>query len=283
MSGVVWVFLSALANRWLWLFAVFATAVLLVLPGVPLGLALGAGVLVLAAGAGADALGQVRRARRRLPGGERPAVRGRVRDPEAAAHVRRAVAGTERLERAQESIAEARADVATDVGVHAGQMLDALQHTGHQVDRLDAMLGGVDPAALSAELVEVERVLAAQPGAASELREQRQRTAEGLRAQLAAYRRVSEQRQLMLERMRATAVGIEGLAVRVGEIGALYESTGQVDTSAEDLRAVTGEIEVLREGLVEAERSVRAALGSTDLPGIPDVPEPPPGGGGAAR
>ena len=214
---------------------------------------------------------------------ERPAVRGRVRDPEAAAHVRRAVAGTERLERAQESIAAARADVAADVGAHAGQMLDALQHTGRQVDRLDAMLGGVDPAGLSAELIEVERVLAAQPGAAPELREQRLRTAEGLRAQLAAYRRVSEQRQLMLERMRATAVGIEGLAVRVGEIGALYESTGQVDTSAEDLRAVTGEIEVLREGLVEAERSVRAALGSTDLPGIPDVPEPPPGGGGAAR
>jgi hypothetical protein len=281
VSGVVWVFLSALANRWLWLFAVFATAVLLVLPGVPLGLAVGAGVLVLAAGAGADALGQVRRARRRLPGGERPAVRGRVRDPEAAAHLRRAVVGTERLERAQKSIAEASADVAADVGVHAGQMLDALQHTGRQVDRLDAMLGGVDPAALSTELVEVERVLAAQPGAAPELREQRQRTAEGLRAQLAAYRRVSEQRQLMLERMRATAVGIEGLAVRVGEIGALYESTGQVDTSAEDLRAVTGEIEVLREGLVEAERSVRAALSSTDLPGIPDVPEPPPGGGTA--
>jgi len=280
---MVWVFLSALANRWLWLFAVFATAVLLVLPGVPLGLALGAGVLVLAAGAGADALGQVRRARRRLPGGERPAVRARVRDPEAAAHIRRAVAGTERLERAQESIAEARTDVAADVGVHAGQMLDALRHTGRQVDRLDEMLGGVDPAALSAELAEVERALSAQPGAGVELKEQRLRTAEGLRAQLAACRRVSEQRLLMLERMRATAVGIEGLAVRVGEIGALYESTGQVDTSAEDLRAVTGEIEVLREGLVEAERSVRAALTSTDLPGIPDVPEPPPGGGGAAR
>jgi hypothetical protein len=276
VGGVVWVFLSALANKWLWLFAVFATAVLLVLPGVPVGLALGAGVLVLGAGAGADALGDVRRARR-LPGGERPAVRARVRDPEAAAHIRRAVAGTERLERAQESMAQARADVATDVGVHAGQMLDALQHTGRQVDRLDVMLGGVDPGALSAELAEVERVLSAQPGAASELTEQRLRTAEGLRAQLAAYRRVSEQRLLMLERMRATAVGIEGLAVRVGEIGALYESTGQVDTSAEDLRAVTGEIEVLREGLVEAERTVRAALSSTDLPGIPDVPEPPDG------
>lgn len=283
MTDVVWVFLSALANRWLWLFAVFATAVLLVLPGVPLGLAVGAGVLVLAAGAGADALGQVRQARRRIPGGERPTVRGRVRDPEAAAHIRRAVAGTERLERAQESIAEARADVAADVGVHAGQMLDALHHTGRQVDRLDAMLGPVDPRALSAELAEVERVLAAQPGRAPELREQRLRTAEGLRAQLAAFRRVSEQRLLMLERMRATAVGIEGLAVRVGEIGALYESTGQVDTSAEDLRAVTGEIEVLREGLVEAERSVRAALTSTDLPGIPDVPEPPPGSVGGAR
>ncbi|HSK26941.1 MAG TPA: hypothetical protein VK894_08540 [Jiangellales bacterium] len=275
---MLWVFLSALANRWLWLFAVFATAVLLVLPGIPVGFALGAGLVVLGAGAGADALGQVRRARRRLPGGERPAVRARVRDPEAAAHIRRAEAGTERLERAQQAFGEGQAELTADVGVHAGQMLDALHATGRQVDRLDAMLSGVDPGALGQELAEVQRLLASQPAAPAELTAQRRRSADGLGAQLAAYRRVSEQRALMLERMRATAVGIEGLAVRVGEIGALYESSGQVDTSDEDLRVVSSEIEGLREALVEAERSVRAALDSTDLPGIPDVPEPPPAG-----
>jgi hypothetical protein len=78
--------------------------------------------------------------------------------------------------------------------------------------------------------------------------------------------------------MRATAVGIEGLAVRVGEIGALYEASGQVDTSDEELRGITSELEGLRDGLVDAERGVRAALSSTDLP---SMPEPPPGRKGA--
>ena len=152
-----------------------------------------------------------------------------------------------------------------------------MHHTGRQVDRLDTMLAGVDPHALQTELGEVERALAAEPAASGDLTEQRQRTADGLRAQLAAHRRVSEQRTLMLAQMRATAVGIEGLAVRVGEIGALYEASGRVDTSDEELRGITSELEGLRDGLVDAERGVRAALSSTDLPGMPELPEPPPG------
>jgi hypothetical protein len=159
------------------------------------------------------------------------------------------------------------ADLSTDVEVKAALMLDALRDTGRQVDRLDAMLQGVDARALQSELAEVERALAKRVGTSEALLAQRRRTADGLRAQLTAVGRVAEQRALMLERMRTTAVGIEGLAVKVSEIGALYDASERVDTSEDDLRSVSAELDGLREGLIETERTVRDTLSITDLPG----------------
>ena len=265
---MLWVFLAALANRWLWLLAVFGGALLLVTADRWV-YALLAAVVVLAVGAGVDAAGQVRRARRPLGEGERPDL-PRVADAQAVGQIRRAEAGIARLERAREALGDVPADLSADVGAKATLMLEEMHRTGRQVDRLDVMLAGVDPSALQAELTSVQRAMSADRDAGEDLAEQRRRTVEGLRAQLAAVQRVAEQRELMLERMRATAVGIEGLAVRVGELGALYDATGRVDTTDDDLRAVSGEIEGLRQGLVEAERSVRAALSSTDLPGLPE-------------
>jgi hypothetical protein len=119
-------------------------------------------------------------------------------------------------------------------------------------------------------LADVERGLA--PGAGEALRAQRKRTADGLRAQLGGVTRVAEQRALMLERMRTTAVGIEGMAVKIGEIGALFDASGQVDTSEDDLRSVSAELDGLRDGLVEAERIVREVLSTTDLRDPPGIP-----------
>jgi hypothetical protein len=129
---------------------------------------------------------------------------------------------------------------------------------------------GGDARALKSELADVERGLA--HGAGEALRAQRKRTADGLRAQLGGVTRVAEQRALMLERMRTTAVGIEGMAVKIGEIGALYDASGQVDTSEDDLRSVSAELDGLRDGLVEAERIVREMLSTTDLRDPPGIP-----------
>jgi hypothetical protein len=71
----------------------------------------------------------------------------------------------------------------------------------------------------------------------------------------------------MLERMRTTAVGIEGLAVKVSEIGSLYDASERADTSEDDLRSVSAELDGLREGLIETERTLRDTLSITDLPG----------------
>jgi hypothetical protein len=78
---------------------------------------------------------------------------------------------------------------------------------------------------------------------------------------------MAQQRQLLLERMRATAVGLEGLAARSAEVAALYQGHGSADTSEQDLREVGEELDGLRAALVEAQRSVRAALAGDELPG----------------
>jgi hypothetical protein len=270
-----WVFLSALANRWLWLLAVFATAVLLATGRVPAWSAGLAGVVVLIGGAAVDTAQQYRRAHG--PAVERSSRRElpRVRDEHARGYLRRAVAAVARLDQARTSLGEASTDVSADVHTKAAGMLDALGHTGEQVDRLAQVLQGFDERQVRAELADVEYVLDRDPAVSRELAEERTRTRDGLRAQLASMERLRQQQTLALEKMRATAVGIEGLSVRVGEISALYESTGQVDTTGDDLHSVTTELEELRLGLIDAQRSLRAVLSGTDVPGL-DGGKPPP-------
>ena len=262
-----WVFLTALANRWLWLFAVFAGAVLMATGQVPVWFAALAAGAVLVTGAAVDTAQRYRQSRRSVIAPHRPPLHALVRDERAASYLARAGAAVARLEQARTSLGEAAADLSGDVDVKARDMLDALGQTGTQVDRLSEMLGGFDGPAVRAELADVEQALADDTAPGQELVEERRRTRDGLRAQLASIERLGQQRALMLERMRATAVGIEGLAVRVGEIDALYESGGRIDTTTEDLQSVTADLDSLREGLLEAERSVRAVLSGSDSAG----------------
>ncbi len=265
-----WVFLSALANRWLWLFAVFAAAVLMATGQVPVWFAALAAGAVLVTGAAVDTSQRYRQARHSAIAPDRPPPHAQVRDERAAMYLARAGAAVARLEQARKSLGEAAADLSGDVDVKARDMLDALGHTGTQVDRLAEMLDGFDGPAVRAELADVEQALADDTAPGQELVEERRRTRDGLRTQLASIERLGQQRALMLERMRATAVGIEGLAVRVGEIDALYESGDRIDTTTEDLQSVTADLDSLREGLLEAERSVRAVLSGTDAAGPAD-------------
>jgi hypothetical protein len=271
---VGWVFLSALANRWLWLLAIFAGAVLVATGQVPLWFAALTSGAVLVAGAAIDTAQRYRQARHpRVDAGRRPDV-PKVRDRQAATYLSRAATAVARLEPARTSLRNASPNLAADLDVKASGMLDVLGRTGGQVDRLSKMLSGFDEQGARAELAEVEQALARDTAAGQGLAEERRRTRDGLRTQLASIKRLGEQRALILERMRATAVGIEGLAVRVGEIGALYESSDTIDTTSDDLRSVTADLDGLREGLVEAERSMRAVLSGSD---IPDLIDPTPG------
>ena len=97
-----WVLLSSLANRWLWLLAVFAAAVLIATNQVPLWFAALSGVAVLGVGAGVDVAARVRRSRSGLDRGrESSAAVSPPSDPQAAALLYRATMAVRRLERAR--------------------------------------------------------------------------------------------------------------------------------------------------------------------------------------
>jgi hypothetical protein len=261
-----WQVLAALGNGWLWLLAVLSVAVLLI-AGAPLWFTALTGVAVLAGGAGVQGAVEWRAARRRrLPGGDASAAIGPadVRDPQAVTIIRRAHAATARMRATSQLGLDAPTDVLAGAEVAADGAVDTLNDLGRQVDRLDRALQAVDPRRVQEEMARVEASLADDTTASTELRDQRHAIAESLRAQLAAHQRLNDQRTLALTRMQSAAVGLEGLAVRLSEVTALYAARHDDAMTSADLASVADDVDRLRSDLVEAEASLRESLRSLD-------------------
>lgn len=258
-----WQLLASLTNGWLWLLAVL-TGVVLVIASAPVWFAVLSAAVVLLGGAGVQAAVDWRAEKRRRLGGrpESPELERTppVADPEARAILARASAAAQRARRIREEDPEAPTDIVANAEVATEGAVEALGDLGRQVDRVNRAMSAADPRRVADELARVEHNLANDTAAGPELTEQRQGMAESLRSQLEVYRRLSEQRTLVLTRMRAAAIGLEGLAVRLGEIGALYSAQEDYSTADADLAGVATEMDDLRLGLVEAGRAVRRSL-----------------------
>jgi hypothetical protein len=267
-----WLVLQALTNRWIWLFALLAGA-LLVVVGVSWPLALGAGALVLGGGAVAQGAADWRAAKRARgigAGAASPAaLDATVRDRDAAALLRRARMAATAVRERNDAVAGGNGpgpgtvpgDVTAGVGVAVDRMIETMASTGRQVDRLVAAHARIDAPSAQAELQTVLASLQREPDADPSLVAERRRTAEGLQALLATERRLRDQRLLLLERMRATAVGVEGVAVRLGELAVMAADESAHDVGDTELAAVTTELEDLRQSLVAADEQVRRLLG----------------------
>ena len=96
-----WVFLSALANRWLWLFAVFAGAVLVATGQVPLWFAALSAGAVLATGAAVDTAQRYRKVRHSSIASDRPPELALIRYQPAATYLARDGTAVARLEQAR--------------------------------------------------------------------------------------------------------------------------------------------------------------------------------------
>lgn len=261
-----WQVLAALTNGWLWLLAVLA-GVVLVIASAPVWFALASAATVLLGGATVQGAVEWRAMRRqRLVGVDRMPIESAraVTDPDARAIIARAETAAERAHRIRGEDPDAPADILASAQVASDGAVASLHELGRQVDRIGAALGTIRVHDVQAELAAVERNLARDPDASAELTEQRRAIANGLRSQLEVHRRLAEQRTLVLTRMRSAAIGLEGMAVRLGEIGALYSATGQHTSTDRDLRAVATEMDDLRQGLVEAERTLRDSLRSLE-------------------
>lgn len=262
-----WQVLAALTNGWLWLLATLSVVVLVVSPA-PLWFAVMTGALVLLGGAGVQgAVEWNHEKQRRLgPRAEAPQLPAAtdVAARDAQLIIQRAQAAATRVQAVRAGDGRAPADVLANAEVASAGAVDALNELGRQVDRVDGALHGIDPRRVQDELARVQARLAHDQQASLELTEQRQSIAESLRSQLEAFERLSRHRVLVLTRMQSAAVGLEGLAVRLAEIGALYSARHDDTVTSADLQSVAGEMDDLRVGLVEANRSLRESLRSLD-------------------
>ena len=258
-----WQLLASLTNGWLWLLAVL-TGVVLVIASAPVWFAVVSSAAVLLGGAGVQAAVDWRAEKRRRLGGLQPRAEldrmPAVQDAEARAVLARATAAAQRARQIRAEDAEAPADIMANAEVATQGAVEALGDLARQVDRVNRAMAAVDPHRVADELARVEHNLKHDTEAGPELSEERRTMAESLRSQLAVHRRLSEQRTLVLTRMRSAAIGLEGLAVRLGEIGALYSAQEEYSTADADLAGVATEMDDLRLGLVEAGRAVRRSL-----------------------
>lgn len=262
-----WQVLAALTNGWLWLLAILSTVVLVVATA-PLWFALMTGAVVLVGGATAQGAVEWRQEKKRRGLSEREATAAvdgpsSVSDPDAQAIIARAQVAAQRVHSAR-VVDPAPTDVLVSAGVASDGAVAALNELGHQVDRLDRALRSVDARRVHTELTRTEESLARDSSASPALTEQREAIAASLRSQLAAHERLRDKRLLVLTRMQSAAVGLEGLAVRLSEVSALYSARHDDEMTSSDLASVAAEIDALRGDLVDAEASLRESLRSLD-------------------
>ena len=145
-----------------------------------------------------------------------------------------------------------------EVGADAARTLDELGRVAAQVAAVDDAAARIDVVRLQAERTTLVRTLFDTPDGSA--RKDHTRSAQSVADQLAAYARLREARDALVARLKATALGLEGLIARVAEITAAAATTGGVDTTATRVRELTEQLDGFRTGLAEIEALSRRAL-----------------------
>lgn len=224
------------------------------LAGVPVGLAVAAAVYGIRVGLGA--LTDRTPARPlTVPGLPTPSRGG-----DADRWSQRARVAVHTLHRQSESPADAglRAQVA-GVDGQAAEALDDLAKLAGQVTVIERTAAGIDLVRLQHDRAQLRHGLhGLAPGP---LRAERERALRAVTDQLDVARRLHDAREMLLARMQAAVLGLEGLVARMAELLALHAtSDGGASLTAVKVAELTGDLEGLRQGLAEAERLSRTTL-----------------------
>jgi hypothetical protein len=150
-------------------------------------------------------------------------------------------------------------DRLTGVDADAARTLDELRRVAAQVAAVDDAAAAIDVPRLQAERTRLVRTLFDTPD--GPVRRDHTRAAEAVADQLAAYGRLREAREALVARLQATALGLEGVVARVAEVTAAAATAGGVDTTAERVRELTGQLDGFRAGLAATEALSRRVLG----------------------
>lgn len=149
-------------------------------------------------------------------------------------------------------------DVATaHAAEEADQVLVTMRRLGGQVVAVAEALARVDGPDLEGQVAELRAAADRSPGDDSA-----RRSAEAVVDRLAVRDRLRSTTSALEGRLQSSALGLESLVARVAEVRATAAAVGELDPTADDLAALTAEVEGLRVGLADVERAAQQALGS---------------------
>jgi hypothetical protein len=151
---------------------------------------------------------------------------------------------------------------ATDVATaHAADEADAVLETmrrlGGQSVMVSRALVTAEADGLDAAAAQLRAAADASPDDTSA-----RRSADAVADRIAVRDRLRKAQAELEGRLQSSALGLEGLVARIAELQATASAAGQLDPSADDLAALTNEVEGLRMGLADVEQVAKRALGS---------------------
>ncbi len=226
-----------------------------VLPASPVAVVAGVGVgaVVFATKVAFGGLLNRRPAVERARGDSLPAPPG---GSPADQYLRRAAAAKARMSQIAERPGDQwlRAEVGRmDDG--ADDVLHSLRDLAGRVTLADQVIAAGNGQALAADRATIAALLERQHDPA--LAEERRRALAAVDQQLAALTRLAGVRDQLLARMQTTAVGLETLATRMGEVVTLGSAAYEHDRASDLLASAGDDLEALRTGLAEAQQLAR--------------------------
>ena len=193
---------------------------------------------------------------RKDPGGRRLL---RIRSGSAEERwVRRAEQAVRSFRRLGESVRSGPvAERSQAIGAQAEGMLEAVRRLAGQASAVREALRRIDVRRLMSEEDRLTYVL--EQAENEELRSEVERSLASVHAQHSVYGRLDDAARRLQARIEAVVIGLEGLVARLVEILALVEAQSPVE-GAQQVDALSEELEGLRAGLVETENLSRRVL-----------------------
>jgi hypothetical protein len=161
------------------------------------------------------------------------------------------------------------------IGEQAHTTLDGLRRLAGQASTTREVARHIDAASLANE----KERLTSQLGATTDpdIRAELTKSLDSVTDQLQIADRLAQSLRTLLARMESGALGLERLVAQLAELLALNESATSPVEGAQQLEALTDELEGLRGGLAETERLSRRALsayGGDDVASDGNEPRP---------
>jgi hypothetical protein len=154
-----------------------------------------------------------------------------------------------------------------DVDDHAAATVSDLRRIAGQVTLIEQAASRINPGPARRQYDGITRALQDLPAGA--LREERERALAAVADQLAVYDRLRSAREMLLARMQATALGLDGLVARLSEVLTLHATADSGLGAARTITDLNDDLDGLRAGLAESEELSRRVLAGGASPAGP--------------